>query len=50
MKVVSRLCDDIAVLHHGESIANGPASAAMEDERVIKAYLGERYLKRKRAG
>jgi branched-chain amino acid transport system ATP-binding protein len=50
MKVVVSLCDDIAVLHHGELIANGPAKAVMEDERVIKAYLGERYLKRKRAG
>jgi branched-chain amino acid transport system ATP-binding protein len=50
MKVVISLCDDIAVLHHGELIANGPAKDVMADEHVIKAYLGERYLKRQRAG
>jgi branched-chain amino acid transport system ATP-binding protein len=50
MKVVVSLCDDLAVLHHGELIANGPAQQVMGDEHVIKAYLGERYLKRQRAG
>jgi branched-chain amino acid transport system ATP-binding protein len=50
MKVVVSLCDELAVLHHGELIANGPAQQVMADEHVIKAYLGERYLKRQRAG
>jgi branched-chain amino acid transport system ATP-binding protein len=50
MKVVVSLCDEIAVLHHGELIANGPAQDVMNDRNVIEAYLGERYLKRRATG
>jgi branched-chain amino acid transport system ATP-binding protein len=43
MKVVVALCDEIAVLHHGQLIARGPSAEIMNDARVIEAYLGERY-------
>ena len=49
MKVVVSLCDEIAVLHHGELIANGPAQDVINDRSVIEAYIGERYLKRRAA-
>jgi len=50
MKVVVSLCDEIAVLHQGELIARGPSSVIMNDDRVIEAYLGERYSKQGRSG
>ncbi len=45
MKVVLSLCSRIAVLHHGELIAEGAPRAIIEDPRVIQAYLGKRYAK-----
>jgi branched-chain amino acid transport system ATP-binding protein len=45
MKVVLTLCSRIAVLHHGELIAEGAPQAIIEDRRVIQAYLGKRYAK-----
>jgi branched-chain amino acid transport system ATP-binding protein len=46
MKVVVSLCDEIAVLHHGQLIAHGPSNQITDDPRVIQAYLGERYSQR----
>ena len=45
MKVVLSLCSRIAVLHHGELIAQGTPQAIVEDPRVVQAYLGKRYAK-----
>jgi branched-chain amino acid transport system ATP-binding protein len=50
MKVVVSLCDEIAVLHHGELIAKGPTRTVMNDPQVVEAYLGERYLKKRPRG
>ncbi len=40
MKVVQALATRMQVLHHGETIAEGPPSEVLRNERVIEVYLG----------
>jgi branched-chain amino acid transport system ATP-binding protein len=49
MRVVTSLCDEIAVLHHGQLIACDEPDKIIEDTAVIEAYLGERYLRQRSA-
>ncbi len=45
MKTIMGLSDRIMVLHHGEKIADDVPQVVVNDETVIKAYLGERYTR-----
>ncbi len=43
MKVVSRACSRVVVLHQGRLIADDAVDAVMKDRAVVEAYLGKRY-------
>ena len=43
MRVIMGLCDRVTVLHHGEKIFEGTPKEVVNDERVVKVYLGKRF-------
>lgn len=48
MKAILSVSDEVLVLHEGAVLTRGRPSTVVEDERVIEAYLGERYAQRAR--
>jgi len=43
MRIIMGLCNRVTVLHHGEKIAEGKPEEILNDEAVVKVYLGKRY-------
>jgi branched-chain amino acid transport system ATP-binding protein len=43
MQAIMNVSDRIIVIHHGQKISEGDPKAVANDERVIKAYLGDEY-------
>jgi branched-chain amino acid transport system ATP-binding protein len=44
MQAVMNLSERVILLHHGEKIVEGTPQEMASDRRVIKAYLGEKYV------
>jgi branched-chain amino acid transport system ATP-binding protein len=46
MKAILAISDEVVVLHEGKELTRGDPQTVAADERVIEAYLGERYAQR----
>jgi branched-chain amino acid transport system ATP-binding protein len=48
MKAIMAVSDSLLVMNEGMELAQGDPETVMKDERVIEAYLGQRYAERAR--
>jgi branched-chain amino acid transport system ATP-binding protein len=46
MKAIMAVSDEVLVMHEGTELTRGAPDDVVKDERVIEAYLAERYAKR----
>ena len=46
VKAILSVSDEVLVLHEGRELTRGKPDEVVNDERVIEAYLGQRYAKR----
>jgi branched-chain amino acid transport system ATP-binding protein len=47
VQAIASVSNRIVVIHHGRKIAEDKPSQVLSDPRVVEAYLGERYAKRR---
>lgn len=50
MKAILAVSDQVLVLHQGKVLTSGEPREVLSDPRVIEAYLGHRYAKRRESG
>jgi branched-chain amino acid transport system ATP-binding protein len=48
MKAILSVSDSVLVMHEGRELVRGAPEEIVRDERVIEAYLGQRYARRMR--
>jgi branched-chain amino acid transport system ATP-binding protein len=48
MKAIMAVSDELLVMHEGQELTRGAPKEVVKDERVIEAYLGQRYAERTR--
>jgi branched-chain amino acid transport system ATP-binding protein len=46
VKAIMAVSDEVLVMHEGRELMRGSPDEVVRDERVIEAYLGERYARR----